>query len=98
MSFLCSFVQRCAPYKLLQVRQVVNLGSLGGMDGTQRPLSGLSLIDLSPAMEPVLPLAASEPSGLMMISSESIGQFMWWTSCNLGTEARAAIELDDLTL
>lgn len=59
-----------------------------------------SLIDLSPAMEPVLPLAASEPafSKLMMISSESIGQLMWWTSCNLGTEARAAIELDDLTL
>lgn len=34
----------------------------------------------------------------MVISIESIGQFMWWTSCNLGTEARAAIEMDDLTL
>lgn len=51
---------------LLQVKQAVDLDSLGGMDGTQRPLSGRSLIDLSPAMEPVLPLAASEPA-----SSES---------------------------
>jgi hypothetical protein len=63
----------------------------------QGPCSGLSLIDLSPAMGPVGCFRTS-----IFWADDDFLRIDWpihvVDSCNLGTEARAEIEMDDLTL